>query len=193
MSSEPVSLTVVVGSNRVGRFAPVVTSWFLQQVAEQPDIKVDVVDVGEIVVPERLGSHGGPGSSEMAEVTRSLAAADAFVVVTPEYNHSYPAGLKQVIDWHHAEWKAKPVGFVSYGGLSGGLRAVEHLRQVFAELHSVTIRDTVSFHGAWQRFDAEGAPVDPDGCNTAAQAMLNQLRWWANALREARRDTPYTF
>ena len=91
-------------------------------------------------------------------MTPRLAAADAFVVVTPEYNHSYPAPVKTLIDWHFTEWQAKPVGFVSYGGMSGGLRAVEHLRGVFAELHAVTVRDTVSFHGAWDRFGPDAPP-----------------------------------
>ncbi len=68
------------------------------------------------------------------------------VVVTPEYNHGYPASLKQAIDIPHAEWQRKAVGFVSYGGLAGGMRAVEQLRQVFAELHCTTVRETVSFH-----------------------------------------------
>ena len=65
--------------------------------------------------------------------------------MTPEYNHGYPASLKQAIEIPHAEWKAKPCRFASDGGLAGGLRAVEQLRQVFAELHAVTMRDTVSF------------------------------------------------
>lgn len=111
--------------------------------------------------------------------------------MTPEYNHSYPASLKNVIDWHNAQWHAKPVAFVAYGGLSGGLRAVEHLRQVFAELHATTIRDTVSFHGAWSQFDEDGSPKDPEGVNAAAKMLLDQLGWWAQALREARTARPY--
>jgi NAD(P)H-dependent FMN reductase len=111
-------------------------------------------------------------------------------VVTPEYNHSFPASLKNVLDWHHTEWQAKPVGFVSYGGLSGGLRAVEQLRPVFAELHAVTVRDAVSFHMAWERFGEDGAPKD-DASVAAAKVLLDQLGWWGNALREARAKTPY--
>jgi NAD(P)H-dependent FMN reductase len=78
------------------------------------------------------------------------------------------------------------VAFVSYGGTGGGLRAVEQLRQVFAELHTVTMRDTVSFHMAWNCFDESGQPHDPAGCNAAAKTMLDQLAWWATALRTAR-------
>src|SRR5690606_34993089 len=117
--------------------------------------------------------------------------ADAFVIVTPEYNHSYPASLKTLIDWHFTEWQAKPVAFVSYGGLAGGLRAVEHLRGVLAELHAVTVRDTVSFHQAWERFGPDSRPVDAAESTTAAKTMLDQLVWWARALREARTARPY--
>jgi NAD(P)H-dependent FMN reductase len=107
-------------------------------------------------------------------------------VVTPEYNHGYPASLKQAIDLPRDQWHRKPVAFVSYGGVGGGLRAVEQLRQVFAELHSVTMRDSVSFHMAWEHFDESGALRQPARHNAAATAMLDQLVWWATALRAAR-------
>ncbi|WP_324603515.1 NAD(P)H-dependent oxidoreductase [Streptomyces sp. SPB074] len=114
------------------------------------------------------------------------------MVVTPEYNHSYPASLKNVIDWHNPQWHAKPVAFVSYGGLSGGLRAVEHLRPVFAEVHAVTVRDTISFHGARERFAEDGSPKDPESVNTAAETLLTRLEWWARSLAESRAKRPYT-
>lgn len=112
-------------------------------------------------------------------------------MVTPEYNHSYPGPLKHAIDSLGKQWHAKPIGFVSYGGMSGGLRAVEALRVVFAELHAVTIRNTVSLHSARAQFDEHGAPRDPAGVNTAASALLDQLVWWARALRAARATRPY--
>ncbi len=79
------------------------------------------------------------------------------------------------------------MGFVSYGGMAGGVRAVEQLRQVFAELHAVGVRDTVSFHNAWGRFDPSGGLREPEDANVAAGIMLDQLAWWGNALRAARR------
>ena len=99
--------------------------------------------------------------------------------------------LKTAIDSVGREWQAKPVGFVCYGGLSGGLRAVEQLRVVFAELHTITIRDTVSFPGARQRFDDHGMPREPDAVNAAARALLDQLAWWAHTLQHARTAHPY--
>ena len=101
------------------------------------------------------------------------------------------ASLKQALDLLREEWYAKPVSFVSYGGLAGGLRAVEQLRLVCAELHMVSIRDTVSIHLAHRQFDESGQPRAPDLLNSAAKTMLDQLLWWAHALREARAARPY--
>ncbi|MFH8609931.1 NADPH-dependent FMN reductase [Streptomyces sp. NPDC018029] len=187
-ADERLKVAVIVASTREGRFAPTITDWFTGQAAHRPDLDIDVIDLAEARLPEGLSKRPGP---EVTGITRRIDAADAFVVITPEYNHSYPASLKTAIDWHYEEWRAKPVGFVSYGGLSGGLRAVEHLRQVFAELHAVTVRDTVSFHGVWGCFDESGAPVDPTGPETAAKTMLDQLSWWGRTLRDGKTARPY--
>ena len=90
-----------------------------------------------------------------------------------------------------AGWQAKPVAFVSYGGVSGGLRAVEQLRLVFAELHTVTIRDSVSFAGAWEQFDNAGVLLQPERAKRSMAKMLARLRWWAVALSAARAELPY--
>lgn len=189
----PVRLAVIVGSTREGRFAPVVAAWFAEVAKARADLTVDVVDPAETPLPYAMPGFAGPSPDDAAllgAVSPRLAAADAFVVVTPEYNHSFPGALKHLIDLHFDEWQAKPVGFVAYGGLAGGLRAVEQLRQVFAELHAVTVRDTVSFHGAAGAFDGD-TPKEPHGCTAAAGTMLDQLVWWAQALREAKAARPY--
>jgi len=178
MTSNPIQLAIIIGSTREGRFAPVVANWFAAQTTQRDDLIVDVIDLAE------------PGLTASA-MARRVEQAEAFVVITPEYNHSFPAPLKNAIDWHSKEWRAKPVGFVSYGGISGGLRAVEQLRQVFAELHAVTVQRAVSFHGAWAYFDEQGQPKDPERYARAAKAMLDQLVWWARALRAARAERPY--
>lgn len=125
----------------------------------------------------------------MAALTSALEDADAFVVVTPEYNHSYPASLKAAIDWHFTQWTAKPVAFVSYGGAAGGRHAVLHLENVLSELHAVTIRDGLAFPNyftAWQ----DGRPLDTAAAGYA-KTLLDQLAWWAGALRSAREAAPY--
>lgn len=185
----PLRVTLVVGSNRHGRFGPVVADWLLDRLHDRDDLVPDVVDVAEADLPMSMAPSPGT-TAALASVTPKLAAADAFVVLTPEYNHSYPAGLKNLVDWHFTEWQAKPVALVSYGGISGGLRAVEHLRQVFAELHAVTVRDTVSFHNAGGSF-ADGRLKDPSGPDAAAKTMLDQLVWWGRVLRAGRAAQPY--
>ncbi|MFD0888210.1 NADPH-dependent FMN reductase [Streptosporangium algeriense] len=190
--AEQLRIAVIVASVREGRFGVTVADWFTGHAAGRSDITVDLVDLARfplpLVMPDFGGTPAPEAASTLAELSPRLAAADAFVVITPEYNHSFPAALKNAVDWHREEWHAKPVGLVSYGGISGGLRAVEQLRLVFAEVHAVTIRDTVSFHNAWNAFDDHETP---HGCTAAAEAMLDQLVWWALALREAKTVRPY--
>jgi NAD(P)H-dependent FMN reductase len=181
-------VAVIIASTREGRFGPTVARWFLRQAGSHPDLDLDVVDLGELDLPAALPAR--PGAAVRAYVER-LHRADAFVVVTPEYNHGYPASLKQAVDLAYEPWQAKPVAFVSYGGISGGLRAVEQLRQVFAELHAVTVRDTVSFHNPWSLFDAEAQTHEASGSDAAVKVLLDRLVWWARALRTARATTPY--
>jgi NAD(P)H-dependent FMN reductase len=185
----PLNLTVIVGSTRSGRIAPLVAAWVADRAGRHDDLNVDLVDLAEASLPDDLDGT----SPRVAALAPRLAAADAFVVVTPEYNHSFPAPLKTAIDCFRTEWQAKPVGFVSYGGMAGGLRAVEQLRQVFAETHTVGVRDTVSFHNVWEQIGGEGEfPVDPAGCDAAAKTMFDQLVWWARTLRTGRTEAPYS-
>lgn len=193
MSENPLRIAVIIGSTRPQRFAPTVAEWFISHAKEREDWDVDVIDL--IDMP--LGSSA-PSMTPPAEVVETLGRlsprleqADGFVVITPEYNHSYPASLKTAIDWHNSHFHAKPVAFVCYGGMSGGLRAVEHLRQVFAELHAVTTRDTVSFYNAHDQFGPDGQLLNPEGPDGAAKTLTDQVTWWARALKEARAKTPY--
>lgn len=192
MSDKPLRIAVIIGSVREGRLGPTVANWFVDQARQREDLDIDVVDLAELPLSVAITPRPPLETARsLGAVTPRLEAADGFVVVTPEYNHSFPASLKSAIDWHFTQWQAKPVGFVSYGGLAGGLRAVEHLRQVFAELHATTIRDTVSFHGAADQFDQAGQPKDQAGSAAAAKVLLDHLTWWARALREARAAHPY--
>lgn len=189
--TEKLTLGVIVGSTRRGRFGSTVASWFVDATKTRDDVTIDVIDLTEVALPTVLPDFGETDPPAVRNLSPRLDAADAFVVVTPEYNHSIPASLKNAIDWYGYEWRAKPVGFVSYGGVAGGLRAVEHLRQVFAELHGVAVRDGVSFPNYWDAFDKEGHLVDSQGATMAAKVMLDQLIWWGVALRNHRRVEPY--
>ena len=178
----PLRLAVVIGSTRPGRFGPTVARWFAGVAAVRDDIDLDLVDLVDADLPAAWTHELGAGATAFVQ---RIERADAVVVVTPEYNHSFPASLKQAIDISGRAWARKPVAFVSYGGLSGGLRAVEALRPVLAEVRAATIRETVSFHQF--PFDEQGLPHDTVNTELAAHAMLDDLAWWGRALRDARR------
>nr|BAJ07862.1 putative reductase [Streptomyces sp. 2238-SVT4] len=192
MDEEKLRLVVIIGSAREGRTGPAVARWFVEETRSSGLFDVDVIDLGDVELPLTLTRvPGAEFTRVLADLGARLESADAFVVITPEYNHSFTAPLKNLIDWHRTQWQAKPVGFVSYGGLSGGLRAVEQLRQVFAELHAATIRDTVSFHQVWERIGEDGRLSSSDA-TIPAKVILEKLQWWAAALRDARVLRPYS-
>ncbi|MFW6640417.1 NADPH-dependent FMN reductase [Nocardiopsis algeriensis] len=184
-------IAVILGNNRNGSTGPAVARWFLGLAHRRSDMEIDVLDVSELFTDDLYGhGHGAP----LAAFGPRVAAADGFVVLTPEYNHGYPGPLKSAIDSARREWFAKAVGFVSYGGMSGGLRAIEQLRLVFSELHTTTVRDTVSLHNASRMFGPDGLPArDLSGEQGAVELLLDQVAWWSLALREARRERPYPF
>ncbi|NIK58269.1 NADPH-dependent FMN reductase [Kribbella shirazensis] len=183
-------LTVIIGSTRRGRFGPTVANWLAQQAAKQ--FEVDLVDLAAANLPATLPDTDDETPQEVAELSTRLAAADAFALVTPEINCSFPASLKTALDWYYEEWHAKPVAIVSYGREGGGSLATAQLRQVFTELQAVTIRNTVTMPCYWEQFTADGGwPKPSAGYEAAAKLMLDQLVWWAAALQDARKRRPY--
>jgi NAD(P)H-dependent FMN reductase len=180
--NDKVKVALIYGSIRKGRFCDKVARWAAKEIAGREEFSLEIID------PQTSSPDDGDNSTSLQ---RRIAEADAFVVVTPEYNHGYPAPLKALIDSVGAEWRGKPVAFVSYGGISGGLRAVEQLRLVFAELHTVTTQNSVSFAAAWEQFDDEGALREPARAKGSMATLLAQLHWWAIALRNARQTIPY--
>jgi NAD(P)H-dependent FMN reductase len=172
-----IRLALVLGSTRAGRLCDTVARWAVAQIVDRDEFVLDVIDPVDVIEPDALRQR--------------IADADAFVIVVPEYNHGYPAPLKQLIDSVKEPWHAKPVAFVSYGGMSGGIRAVEQLRQVFVEVHAMTVREQVAFAHARDQFGADGQPLSRERAETAMATMLMRLAWWAEALRAARRKAPY--
>lgn len=175
MSRYSLQVALIYGSARSGRFCDTVAGWVHRQLEAYGGLSVGIVDPRD--------ASGLP--------RQRIARADAFVVVTPEYNHGYTAELKHLIDACNEEWHAKPVAFVSYGGASGGLRAVEQLRLVFAELHAAGIRDSVSFANAADAFNDSGNPRQAGRADRSMNRMLESLTWWGAVLRHGRCIAPY--
>jgi NAD(P)H-dependent FMN reductase len=195
-TSTPNQLAIIIGSVREGRFGPTVASWIAGQARAHNGFEVTVIDLADYDIPLTLPAappkYAGdsyPRPNTMTGLSAALDAADAFILVTAEYNHSYPASLKAAIDWHFTQWTAKPVAFVSYGGAAGGRHAVLHLENVLTELHAVTIRDGLAFPNYFTTW-TDGQPADPEAANYA-KTLLDQLAWWSTALRNARARAPY--
>lgn len=167
-------LVLIYGSVRPERFCDTVARWAIAETSRHPDFELEVIDPR----PEWP-------DIDADRFRGQIDRADAVLLVTPEYNRSYPGPLKVLVDAADREWHAKPIAFVSYGGVSGGLRAVEHLRHVFIELHAVPIRDSVSFQNAWEAF-AGGKLREEPRYARSMKTMLSQLSWWARILKSAR-------
>jgi NAD(P)H-dependent FMN reductase len=181
-------IAVISSSIRNERMSPTIADWVQDALTERDRIEVDLIDLAEVALPDDnlLSPGGGPAT----EVGERIEAADAFVFVTPEYNHSYPASLKRLIDWHYTQWKLKPAAIVAYG-VHGGYSAIEHLRGVLAELNVVTTRRCLGLPAPWEDVDdaerfAPGGAVD-----TALKGALAELAWWADVLIDARAHRPF--
>jgi len=133
-----VRLLVLIASTRVGRAGGPVGAWVAESARQAGDVEVDVVDLASFVLPLLDEPNHPRLKAYTSELTwawsRRVEAADAVIFVLPEYNHSFSAPLKNAIDHLHGEWAGKPVGLVSYGGLSGGTRAVVALQPVLVNL-----------------------------------------------------------
>lgn len=186
--TQNINTALIYGSTREGRFCDTIVNWANKEISSHGGFTLDLIDPGTLALPARHQREQGLAIHALEE---RINHADAFIVVTPEYNHGYTAALKFIIDSVYSPWHGKPVAFISYGGISGGLRAVEQLRLVFAELHTVTIRDSVSFANPMDLFESSGELRDSDRANKSLARMLAQLLWWATALREARQAVPY--
>jgi NAD(P)H-dependent FMN reductase len=177
-----VRIAVVIGSVRRPRLADPLAAWLEFELAVVDWLELDMIDLAAVSLPMH---EMQPGGAAVSPIAGRLADADGFVFLTPEYNHSFPASVKNAIDWHLTEWAYKPVGFVGYGG-SGGIRAIEQLRMVFPELRATTVRESVLLPMAWTHLDGDGRFVSPPGTVQALHAMMDELRTWADALRSSR-------
>jgi NAD(P)H-dependent FMN reductase len=184
------TLMVIVASTRPGRVGLPIGQWFAERAAEHGAFTVDLADLAEINLPffdeplhPRLRQYSHQHTKDWSA---RVDAADAFVWVTPEYNHSFNAPLKNAIDYLNQEWQHKPVGFVSYGGVSAGTRAVQMLKPVAAVLKLVPAVANVVIPNVGRLFDDDRNFQADDSMERAATALLDELRSWDAALRSLR-------
>ncbi len=172
-------IKVILGSTREGRNGRRVADWFMSQTANFKDkLEFELVDLADWPIP----FFDNPGSPAMGadprgivvDWSKKIAEADGIIIVTPEYNHGYPAVLKNALDVIYKEWNFKPVSFVSYGAVSGGIRSVEQLKQVALELKMIPMHEEVNIHFVWQAFAEDGSVVDKS-LEQKAQALLETL------------------
>ncbi len=187
-------ISIIVGSTRPTRFADKPLAWLLDRLSERDDIDVDVLDLRDhplalfnlALSPARTRREYP--SDDVARLGQALDAADGYIILTSEYNHGYPASLKNALDYVFVELNHKPVSFVGYGGV-GAARAIEQLRLVCVEFemaplrHAVHILPTVMFPAMTaEEFDVEVfAPMDE-----RLDMLVNDLLWWTKALKAAR-------
>ncbi|MGV2982329.1 NADPH-dependent FMN reductase [Microbacterium sp. AGC85] len=180
---------MVSASVRAHGISPAIAEWVTAHLSGAEAMTIDPIDLATTSLP--ADEHLLPGGGPRSEVADRIEAADAFVFVTPEYNHSYPASLKRLIDWHYHEWMFKPATIVAYGS-QGGHAAAEHLRGVLAELHVVTTRQTLNLRSPWTALDDGGRFVPGENLAATLSAALDELTWWADTLTPARTTRPFT-
>jgi NAD(P)H-dependent FMN reductase len=187
--SQPV-LQVVVGSTRPGRKGLAIARWVQQLAEAHGGFDVELVDLAEVALPV----FDEPNHPRMQQYTHAhtrawseiVSRADAFVFVTPEYNHSFPAGLKNALDYLNVEWADKAAALVSYGGVSAGLRAATALKPVLAALRMVPVVEAATIPFFQQFLTEDGEFVPNDQLAAGGKAMLDELLRLTTALRPLR-------
>lgn len=186
-----------MGSTRRGRFSEKPAYWIAELLKKQPEVAVETLDLRDYPMPffeeEMTPSMvKKPYAHEAVERWwKKISEADGFIFVTPEYNHGYPAVLKNALDYVYYPWNKKAVGFVGYGSVMGA-RSIEQLRQVVAELQMVSIRAAVHIprevYMAASETEGEKALEAFTSLDEQASIMISQLLWWAKALQVAREN-----
>lgn len=184
------TIGIIVGSTRPGRFSIQAAEWLLDVANRRGDAEYVLVDLAEFNLPlfeEPTSPLFGPVQNSGAQAFAArLAELDGFIFATPEYNHSTSAALKNALDYAYAEYNFKPAGFISWGAIGGGVRAVEHLRGILAELKVYDLREQIVIPNFYLKFDDQGRYRFGESEERQATAMLDELVFWAEQMRTAR-------
>jgi NAD(P)H-dependent FMN reductase len=183
------SIKVIVGSTRPNRFSEKPAQWIFDAARKREDLAVELLDLRDYPLPffEEAMPPGmakdGYTNPIVVKWRDKIREADGFIICTPEYNHGYPAVLKNALDYVYFAWSRKAVAFVSWGG-AGGARGVEQLRAVAIELDMAPTRFAVHIPNPW--FIKDISEIDTEANQQSAKALLDNLTWWAGALKVAR-------
>lgn len=184
-------LAIIIGSTRPGRVGESVARWVYELAQKRGDAEFELVDIQAFNLPlldEPIPPSQGKYSKEHTKKwAAKIALFDGFVFVTPEYNHGISGALKNAIDFIYAEWNNKAAGFVGYGS-AGGVRAVEHLRLVMAEVQVATVRNQVmlSLFNDFENFTTFKPASRHEG---SVNQMLDQLIAWGGAMKTLRNQS----
>jgi len=198
----PIKIKVIVGSTRQNRFSEKPAGWIFEEAKKLEGVEAELLDLRDYPMP----FFDDPMSPSMAKGQYSnkvvkkwadkINDGDAFIIVSPEYNHGYSAVLKNALDVIYPEWNRKPVGFVAYGSALGA-RSVEQLRQVAVELQMAPIRNAIHipvdiFFAAMMGKGPTGPemfkPIREGMMGDRVQIFFDDLLWWAKALKAARKQ-----
>ena len=185
-------LNIIIGSTRPGRVGPVIARWLSEAAAEHGKFAVELVDLADFDLP-LLDEAAHPATRQYAnEPTKrwsaSVASADAFLFVTPEYDYFAPAALVNAVQVLLHEWLYKPAGVLSYGGVSGGLRSAQVLRQLLSNVNVHALPQVVPVH-FFQQFIDDGVFRPNEQIQNGVNGMLDELHKWARALRSLRAES----
>lgn len=198
-----IKIKVIIGSTRQNRFSEKPAHWIYEEAKKEKGVEVELLDLRDYPMPffdepTSPAMGGGKYSNEIvAKWAEKIKDGDAFIIVTPEYNHGYPAVLKNALDLIYPEWNKKPVGFVSYGSVAGA-RAVEQLRQVVIELQMVPIKSAVHISSeVYMAVKNENVPVNQElfkplregKRGDRVEEFLNELIWMARTLKNGRENS----
>lgn len=188
-SYKMIKIGIIIGSTRPGRIGEAVGKWVYEQSKQRSDAEFELVDIVDYDLPlldEPYPPMMNQYNNEHTKIwAKKINEFDGYIFVTPEYNHSPPAALKNAIDYLNIEWNNKAAAFVGYGS-EGGARAVEHLRQIFGELRVATVRDQVLLSLYTDFIDMR--EFKPNSRHEeSVQTMFKELISWSSALRTVRK------
>ncbi len=188
-------ILVILGTTREGRRGIKVANWAMKILSKINDANFEFIDLKDWSLPfynfpsSPSTEKGLYHSSLQKKWAKKIESADGFVIITPEYNHGYSAVLKNALDYLWFEWNKKPVGFISYGGLSGGIRAIEQLRLVAIELEMIPIIESVSIPRIRSLIDEEGK-LNVQSFDDRVEKFGESIAAWSKELSKIRKNLP---